>query len=232
LAGGVSSARLSIARETLKSAWNDVYFDSFRWAIIKSWRAAREALEALLEAGGLGAEESWPLTLMAISAPGCMEGLKPQAATLDYLNLLASDLNLYLIVYYGSGGPRKAEAMRALEASLALVEASGKCIERGGLRAFNMAARAAAMLRDYVEERGDSATLIRLGSRLMVIDPEYEELEPLERADKEAPRLPPGLTPLLLSPSEAYALANLPGWKPGDDSELLSDPLRLGRIIV
>ncbi len=229
---GFASARMSVARDTLKSAWSDVYFDNFRWAIIKSWKAAREALEALLEAGGIGAPGSWPLSLMAISAPGCLEGMEGQASTLDYLNRLVSDLNLYLILYYGIGGPSKAEAMKALEASLAIVEGAGSCIERGPPKAYNMAGTAAARLREYVGQRGREATIVRLSSTLMVIDVGYEDLEPLERIERESPRLPPGLEPLLLSPSEAYALTNIPSWRPTEDAEVFSDPLGLGKLLA
>ncbi len=229
--GGISRARLAVAKDTLKSAWSDVYFGSFRWAIIKSWKAAREALEALLEAGGLAAPPTWPLSLMAISSPGCMTGLEHNTFTLDYLHSISSDVNLYLIFYYGSGGPRKAEAMKALEASLAVIEAAGRCVERGAPRASNMAAAAASRLQGYIDLRGSEATIVRNGSTLIVVDPGFEGVEPLDRIEREARSLPPGLSPLLLSPSEAYALTNLPSWRPESDSEVLADPLGLTRLI-
>ncbi len=223
-------AQLSMARETLKTAWNDVYFDSFRWAIIKAWHAGREALEVLMEAGGLKGGREWPLSLMAFNVEDYCKGLTGQANSLDYLNAMASDKDLYLIVYYGTRGPSKAEALRAVESSLAILETAEKCIvaAKSG-RAYNRAPRAYTLALDYARVKGESTTVIRAGKRLYIVSTSFEGLTPLERIEAEGD-LPPGFTPLLLSASEAYSLFSLP-WTRIDDVEVLSDPLGLERLV-
>jgi len=228
---GFLRAQLHYAQQVLKSAWNDLYFSAHTWAIVKAREAAWRAVAALLRASGLNPSSRWPLGLLLESAsPACeqLEGLAGEALKLDYLATLYTDPELYLVLWYSGGGEAatRAAAISSLEAALKIVEASGSCKSPG--RAVDARGRIASRL--YNVKYPGRHTVFLSGTKLYVASTHFEGVEPPERIEGAAESLPSGLTPVLLTPDEAYALLNLP-WPLEEEAEIIRDELGLTPVI-
>ncbi len=228
--GGFLRAQLQLARTVLKSAWNDFYFSTYTWTIVKARDAARHALTAVLRESGMNPQSSWPTSLLlesAASACSSLSLLGRESLRLDYLANLYTDTELYLILWYASAReepPRRA-ALSSLEASIKIVEAVENCGSLG--EAADARGRLAASL--YDAKYLGRYTVFVSGPKLYVTSTAYEGVDPLDRLELSS-SLPLGFTPILLSPDEAYALLNLP-WPFEHEAEVVEDKLRLAPLV-
>ncbi len=228
---GLLKAQLHLARSVLKSAWSDFYFSTYTWTIVKARDAAWHALAALMRASGVNPSRRWPVSLLLESvSPSCssMEGLGAGALRLDFLANLYTDPELYLVLWYSSGRetPPRGAALSSLEAALRIVEASEACGAPG--RVVDARARAASRL--YSASPPGRHTLFTVGSKLYLVSPEFEGVDPVERVERALGYLPLGFTPVLLAPDEAYALLNLP-WPLEDYVEIVRDTLGFAPLV-
>lgn len=228
---GFFRAQIHFARSVLKSAWSDFYFSTYTWTIVKARDAAWHAVAALLRASGFNPPGDWPLSLLLDSmVPACseLEPLVHDSVKLDYLANLYTDMELYLVLWYAGGreSPPRAAALASLEAALRIVDASEACEARR--RPVDARGRIASRL--YSAEYPGRHTVFTSGSKLYVASTAFENVDPLTRIDSTLPQLPPGLTPVLLSPDEAYALLNLP-WPFEYEVEVVRDQLGLAPLI-
>lgn len=225
LVRGVVEAQRRMAEETLRSAWSDVYFDTYRWALEKSWRSAWLALGAALRLSGIE-PGGMTLSLMAYTVDeGCGSGVSSDASILDYLRTIYLEPDVAAVLGLLEG-PERPVALDAIERAVRILGAVGGCMRRP-VRLRDVRALSLSRLKSYADNSSSEA-IILVGGRLMVVSTAFEGSRPPERVGIEEP--PPGYTPLLLAPDEAYALMSLP-WFRGAEKEVLRDSLGFTSLI-
>ena len=230
---GLLKAQLALARDTLKSAWSDVYFNTYTWAVFKARRAAWIALAALARASGLATRQEDPLSLLAATAEtGCEPrgSLVDAAILLDYTWNLYHDSDLYLILWYSTGKEwaSKDVALSSLEKSLFIIDSVEECTKME-IRLQDARPRlATSYFRASIP--GTESTIFLIGSKLIYVSSLFEGVDPVSRINLVSSSLPAGFIHVLLSPPEAYALLNLP-WPLEEGVEIVRDDLGFAPLI-
>ncbi|MCE4616871.1 MAG: hypothetical protein F7C09_07440 [Aeropyrum sp.] len=225
-------ALLAVSSETLRSVWSDVALEDYRWAIIKSWTAARDAVSLLAIREGVQAPPTSISGMAAAAANTCSSLEWRDVALLDFLHELVTDLGLLTVYFPPGGGPTRVEALDAIESSVKIVGVVGGCIEEGGSQnrwksivspPFGVLRRKAAT------HSARGVTIVRWRSKVLIIKPELPQRASARIDEIESMELPRGFTLIPLTAEEAYAYANLP-WTVFDDIEVVRDDLGLGAV--
>ncbi|BAA81168.2 hypothetical protein APE_2157.1 [Aeropyrum pernix K1] len=228
----LAKALLDLARSTLKSVWSDMATGDYRWVILKSWRAAKEALLSLSYSGAAEVHVDDLSGLYAMLYPSCPPIQWSDIALLDYAKTLVEDLGLYMIFYSAEPGPRRRDGIQSLEASVRIVESVVQCIKEpstGSGPAAGISFPLDALRRKVSTFSGERVTVVRSGRRLYIITAEMPEdiVGRIELAKKI--ETPPGFQVLPLTAEEAYSYVNLP-WIVLEDVEVMRDDLGLGQF--
>lgn len=223
---------ITLSQDSLKSAWNDMASEGHRWAIIKAWTAARDALNLAVVGLARSAPEDSNLSmLMPILFRVCRGVRQHDIMLLEFLYRSVTDLSLYSILYQIGLGPRKADALEAIEASLRLVNAAKNCISMKieKIPPF-FEAPLGALRRSVSSYRGGEITVVMVGRMLYMIMPEMPLLasERISIAVNDL-KVPPGFIVIPLSADEAYGYLNL-AWSSFQEVEIVRDDLGMGAL--
>ncbi|WP_062661486.1 hypothetical protein [Aeropyrum camini] len=219
----LAKALLDLARSTLKSVWSDMAAGDYRWVILKSWRAAKEALLSLSYSGIAEGPVDEDLSgLYALLYNSCPSIEWSDVALLDYARTLVEDLGLYMIFYSAGPGPRRKDGIQSLEASVRIVESAVRCIEEplsGASPTAGIPFPLDALRRKISTFSGGRVTVVRSGRKLYIITAEMPD-DIVGRIELvRGIEAPLGFQVLPLAAEEAYSYVNLP-WTALEDVRL------------